>query len=150
MDIQNIARDYPELLEHVLLRSSGSVGEYLVSEALRQRGFETKFSPGNAKELDLHVTTPGGSAFTVEVKTVRSKTSWWVKRRPDSADYWVFVLAPTLDHTDASFWVYALHEAQELWDANPYNMTHPTAGDIRPHQMRDDAAHAFNKIGDAK
>lgn len=149
MDIQIIAQNYPELLEHMLSRATGQLGEYLVSEALRKRGFETEFTK-NAAELDLHVTASDGRTFTVEVKAGRHRAPWFVRKRPHNADFWVFVHAPkgdTFVPTNPSFWVFTLAEVQTLWDANPYNVKNPTAGDIRAHQMTPDALDAWHKVG---
>ncbi|MGO1118738.1 hypothetical protein ACTL6U_08540 [Rhodovibrionaceae bacterium A322] len=150
MNLQDLENKYPELVKQILSRASGQLGEYLVSEQLRALGCKTEFTK-NKSELDLYVTTPANQTVKVEVKTVRQKTSWFVRKRPHSADAWVFVLAlettdfvPTADQI--TYWVYTQGEVQMLWDKNPWNINNPTNGDIRQAQMIQSAQEAWDKI----
>ena len=98
-DIQTIAQDYPVLMKQILARATGQLGEYIVSEALRSRGYATTFTT-NDEQLDLHVTAPDGRTFTVEVKTGRTRSAWWVRKRPWRSEFWVFVYAPKTPFID--------------------------------------------------
>jgi hypothetical protein len=151
MDIQTIAQDYPILLEQILAKATGQLGEYLVSEALRSRGYKTQFTK-NDEQLDLHVIAPDGRAFTVEVKTGRTRSQWFVRKRPWRSEFWFFVHAPKSenfvpDPGSVGFSILTLDEVQKVWDANPWNIKNPENGDIRPNHMPEHARDAWHKLG---
>jgi hypothetical protein len=148
--IRHIEKDYPILMQQILARATGQLGEYLVSEALRARGFETEFTT-NDTQLDLNVTAPDGRAYMFEVKTGRTRSAWFVRKRPWRSNFWVFVHAPWVEGFIPppdliEFDVLTLDEVQTIWDDNQWNQNNPTDGDIRRHQIPLDARDAWHKI----
>jgi hypothetical protein len=55
-------------------QKTGIAGEFFVAAELAKRNFQVAISLGNAKGVDLLVTTPNGKkTFEVEVKTLRKQ-----------------------------------------------------------------------------
>src|SRR4051794_37840520 len=93
--IGEIAKPLSE--ERSLENSRGELGELLVTDALRARGYRVEPTKTNARQSDLLVTSPGGTVFSVEVKCGRSKRpTWWVRQCPDpsASAIWCLVAAP--------------------------------------------------------
>ena len=139
----------PILLDAIIKNATGVIGEYLVAQALEAKGFGVRILASNARERDIEIAGAG----TVEVKSVRGRETWIVRKRPSRADYWVLVRMPkfnetpipTLDQVD--FFVFRLNEIQRVWDDNPWNESNPDNGDIRPAHVSDDMRDAWQKIG---
>lgn len=51
---------------------------------------------------------------------------------------------PMLDQVE--MFVFSLKEVQSIWDNNPWNVSNPTNGDIRPAHVPDEMRGAWQKI----
>ncbi|WP_425409625.1 nuclease-related domain-containing protein [Hyphococcus sp.] len=154
MDIVALAKRHPKLLESILIKSTGAIGEVLVAEKLASLGYAVEPTNNNARQRDLLVISSNGNRFCVEVKADRSKRpTWFVRTRPDlsCSDFWVFVSAPR-DPTDfpspaqIEMFVLTTQEAQKLWDKSEWNQKHPDKGDIRRWQIPDQSRDAWEKL----
>lgn len=97
MNIIEIATKHGAILEKLLAKSSGGLGEILVADALTVRGYSVRPTNNNARQSDLLVTSQSGVTFSVEVKTGRDKRpTWWVRTCPDpsASAIWCLVSAP--------------------------------------------------------
>lgn len=154
MDIQRIARQHPLLLEKILAKSTGAIGEVLVADRLIDLGYKVELTNNNARQCDLIAHSPNGTTFSVEVKTDRQKRpTWFVRIRPDKegSRIWVFISAPRNptelpDPSAVEMYVLSVEEVQELWDASDWNKRNPTNGDIRRWQVPDDALNCWTKL----
>ncbi|MGC3938741.1 hypothetical protein ACOTTU_13130 [Roseobacter sp. EG26] len=154
MDIQRIARQHPRLLEKILAKSTGAIGEVLVADRLDELGYKVEPTNNNARQCDLMACSPGGASFSIEVKTDRQKRpTWFVRTRPDeeASEFWVFISAPRKptelpDPIAVEMYVLSVEEVQELWDASDWNKRNPTNGDIRRWQIPDDALNSWTKL----
>jgi hypothetical protein len=52
------------------------------------------------------------------------------------------------DKNDVEIYVLTAAEARDIWLASPWNKENPTNGDIRRHQVPDDALAAWHKLPD--
>lgn len=154
MDIREIAERHPELLTAVLAKATGVLGEILVAEALRQRGFVVRPVNNNSPQFDLDVTSPAGTTFGVEVKADRARRpTWFVRKRPsiEASQFWFFVSAPREpdqlpDPALVQMFILTSMETREIWDNSDWNKRNPTNGDVRRWQIPDDALNAWHKL----
>lgn len=154
MDIREIAARHPELLTAILAKSTGALGEVLVAEALRERGYLVQPMNNNSFQCDLMVTSPEGVSFGVEVKADRARRpTWFVRTRPSlsGSQYWFFLSAPRApdqlpDPADVQMFILTTEETQAIWDASPWNKKNPTNGDVRRKDVPDDALNAWHKL----
>lgn len=65
--------------------------QFYAAAELTRRGFLVSLTFGNAAVTDLHVQSPGGKLFTVDVKGQSNRSFWLVQRRPPKPDHF-FVL----------------------------------------------------------
>lgn len=77
-------------------QKTGIAGEFFVAAELAKRNFQVAISLGNAKGVDLFVTTPDGKkTFEVEVKTLRKQPNCFTlnsnKVKPQSAYIFVYL-----------------------------------------------------------
>ena len=133
----------PDLIARILARSSGPMGELILVDKLRSLGYAVEFDSPHAKQSDLLVSTRSGNSFRIEVKTVSKSSNYWLSKRPVNgrADYWVLIclnrqdnLLPDLDKVE--FFVLTAKEAQEIWDAIPYNNTPAPVGKAKNPDIR--------------
>jgi hypothetical protein len=97
IDIVELAKRHGALLERILARSTGAIGEILFADALAALVYQVRPTNNKARQSDLLVTFPEGASFSVEVKSDRSKRpTWFVRECPNPAvsDFWCFVSAP--------------------------------------------------------
>jgi len=154
MDIREIAERHPELLTAILAKSTGALGEVLVAEALRERGFRVRPVNNNSFQYDLEVTSPAGVTFGVEVKADRARRpTWFVRTRPsiDASQFWFFVSAPREpdqlpDPALVEMFILTSMETRIIWDNSDWNKRNPTNGDVRRWQIPDDALNAWHKL----
>lgn len=154
MDIIEIATKHGAILERLLAKSSGGLGEILVADALTDRGYSVRPTNNNARQSDLLVTSRSGVTFSVEVKTGKDRRpTWWVRTCPDpsASAIWCLVSAPREatalpEHSDVEVFVLTSQEARAIWLANEWNQKHPDNGDIRRWQVPDDALGAWHKL----
>lgn len=154
MQIREIAERHPELLTAILAKSTGALGEVLVAEALRERGYIVRPVNNNSFQFDLEITSPAGTTFGVEVKADRARRpTWFVRTRPsiDASQYWFFVSAPREpdqlpDPALVQMFILSSKETLDLWDQSKWNIEHPTKGDMRRKDIPDDALFAWHKL----
>lgn len=154
MDIQKIARKHPKLLEKILAKSTGSIGEVLVADRLTELGYSVIPTNNNARQCDLIARSPSGATFGVEVKADRQRRpTWFVRTRPsiDRSAIWVLVSAPRdptqlPDPEDVEMYVLTSQEIRELWDESEWNKKNPSNGDIRRWQVPDYALNSWEKL----
>lgn len=154
MDIQRIAQRHPKLLESILAKSTGAIGEVLVANQLIELGYKVEPTNNNTRQCDLVAQSPCGTTFGIEVKTDRQKRpTWFVRTRPDieASIIWVLISAPRKptelpDPGAVEMYVLTVQEVQELWDTSDWNKRNPTNGDIRRWQVPDIALDSWNKL----
>jgi len=154
INIVQLAHRHGPLLERILAKSTGAIGEILVADALTDLGYQVRPTNNNARQSDLLVTSPRGVSFSVEVKCDRRKRpTWFVRECPDRnvSEIWCFVSAPCVvtilpDPSAAEIFVLTSAEVYSLWNASDWNQKNPTNGDIRRWQIADDALRAWNKL----
>ena len=72
-------------------------GQFGVAHELSRRGYLVTFTTGNAPTADLLCRSPRGASFSVEVKSLSSKTYFLFREgllRPNDNQYVIFVLVP--------------------------------------------------------
>ncbi|NOE36111.1 hypothetical protein [Ruegeria sp. HKCCD7318] len=89
MDIYEICSSQPDLVWRTLQHSTGPLGEVLVAMDLEKRGYKTEVM-GNTKQLDMRTTSPSGRTFSVEIKSKKTSSAWWVQTEPERSDFWIF------------------------------------------------------------
>lgn len=144
----------PELLERLLAKSTGSLGEIIVADAISKLGYKVLPTNNNARQSDLLVTSPNGTEFSVEVKSDRSRRpTWFVKTVPDlnASTIWCLVSAPREatelpDPEIAEIFVLTVEETQTIWLDSEWNKNNPTNGDIRRKDIPDEALNAWSKL----
>jgi hypothetical protein len=154
MGIVELAQRHGPLLERILAKATGPLGEILVADALVSQGYIVQPLNNNRRQCDLLVTSPSGLSFFVEVKSDRSKRPTWFVRRcpdPEASAIWCFVSAPREatslpDPDKAEIFVLTAREAAALWNASEWNQQHPDNGDIRRRQIPDEARNAWGKL----
>lgn len=137
--------DYPDLLVSILANSSGAIGELWTARKLRAFGYSVVPTNDNSRQRDLIVTSPVGTTFGIEVKTVRGRGApYLVRECPDPAEslIWVFVHAPRHpsglpNDDDVSFFVLTTTEAATIW--NKINSPPSSAPDIKWRFLREHA-----------
>ena len=84
---------------------SGMAGEFLVAGKLFKRGMQVSITMGNAKAIDLFVNNPrNGQTFNVQVKTLRQKNCFPMRRESIKADcIYVFVILNNVDQNEQFF-----------------------------------------------
>lgn len=101
-------------------------GQFYVAAELCKREFLMSFPLGYAKETDLMVTSPKGTAFRVEVKTQRTRNFWRYKQRDVSKDlFYIFVYLNEIEQ-NPKFYILTSKEARLEWDE--YYVRHPKEG----------------------
>ncbi len=154
MDIQQIARQHPKLLEKILAKSTGAIGEVLVADRLGELGYQVEPTNNNSRQCDLIAHSPNGTSFGVEVKADRQKRpTWFVRTRPDTeiSAIWVLISAPREptglpDPHQVEMYVLTSHEIRNLWDASDWNKRNPSNGDIRRWQVPNAALNDWSKL----
>ena len=69
--------------------------QFAVASELCKKGYEVAFTMGNHPSVDLLAISPGGTAFTVDVKGLYKKNWWAVKSKPDKVDlFYIFAFVP--------------------------------------------------------
>jgi hypothetical protein len=87
-------------------------GQFYSAAELVRRGYLVSFTLGNAPGTDLHVTSPKGVSFRVECKSMRTRTTWLFKVKPDDEDrYFVFCFIPSAESIYPSFYVLTNQQA---------------------------------------
>jgi hypothetical protein len=66
--------------------------QFAVASELCKRDYQVALTMGNHPKADLMAISPKGVAFTVDVKGLRSKNTWLVRRKPKT-DKLFYVLA---------------------------------------------------------
>ena len=136
------------LLESMLKRATGELGELYVRDMLIARGHKVDQLGNNSQECDLIVD----GKFSVEVKSVRSNSAWFARNRPASADFWVLVRLSNdpsdLEHETAEAWILTLEEVQDCWDRNDYNQNLGRKGvaDLRRKQVTKYKSNQWEKM----
>ncbi|WP_028321719.1 hypothetical protein [Desulfatiglans anilini] len=72
-------------------------GQFGVAHELTRRGYLVTFTIGNAPAADLLCESPSGKVFSVQVKSLSSKTYFLYQSalvEPDASRFFVFVLIP--------------------------------------------------------
>jgi hypothetical protein len=62
IDIVELAKRHGVLLERILAKSTGAIGEILVADALAALGYQVQPTNNNARQSDLLVTSPKGAS----------------------------------------------------------------------------------------
>lgn len=65
--------------------------QFYAAAELTRRSYLVSLTFGNASVTDLHVQSPNGRLFTVDVKGQANRSFWLVQRRPPNPDHF-FVL----------------------------------------------------------
>ena len=154
MNVIEIATKHTALLERLLAKSTGALGELLVADALTARGYSVQPTNNNARQSDLLVTSPSGTAFSIEVKADRQRRpTWFVRTCPDphASAIWCLVSAPRKatalpNPSDAEIFILTAEEARTIWQSSDWNQRNPQNGDIRRWQVPDDALEAWHKL----
>ena len=154
MNMIEIATKHTALLERLLAKSTGALGEILVADALIARGHSVQPTNNNARQSDLLVTSPSGTAFSIEVKAGRERRPTWFVHTcpdPDASAIWCLVSAPREatalpDPADAEIYVLTAEEARTIWQSSDYNQRNDKGCDIRRWQVPDDALEAWHKL----
>lgn len=66
--------------------------QFFVAAELSRRGYLVSFPLGNAPASDLHVSSPSGRGFTVEVKGMRAVGYWLVRKPPRNGGRRYYIL----------------------------------------------------------
>jgi hypothetical protein len=156
LNIVDLATRNGGLLERLLAKCGGALGEILVEDALTALGYSVQPTNNNARQKDIVVISSQGTQFRVEVKTSRQKRACWlVAVCPDvqASDIWCLVCAPREatdlpDMNDVEIFVLTSAEARDIWLASDSNKRNPTNGDIRRWQVPDNALAAWHKLPD--
>jgi hypothetical protein len=72
-------------------------GQFGTAHELTRRGYLVTFTAGNAPAVDLLCQSPEGESFSVEVKSLTSKTYFLCQdglTKPNASRFFVFVLLP--------------------------------------------------------
>jgi len=73
-------------------------GQFGAAHELAKRGYLIAFTSGNAPGTDLLCQSPDGTSFSLEVKTLSSKTYYLCQdhlQQPNPSRHFVFVLLPS-------------------------------------------------------
>lgn len=62
--------------------STNLASEFYLMSCLARLGYDVHLTLGNKKKMDIAVTLPDGSYFTVDVKGVAGKMDWLLGNRP--------------------------------------------------------------------
>lgn len=157
-DLVEIALRHRNLLDRILTKSTGAIGEIIVADKLTEQGYHVEPTNNNAEQNDLMIHTPDGREIGIEVKTSRDKRpTWFVRTCPNPAhsQIWCFVSAPRSptalpNLSDVEIYVLTTEEAAQIWNASDWNKRNPQNGDIRRHQIPDDARDAWSKLDGVK
>lgn len=69
--------------------------QFAVASELCKRGYQVALTMGNHPKHDLMAISPQGVSFTVDVKGLRSKNAWFVRRKPRTENlFYVLALVP--------------------------------------------------------
>jgi hypothetical protein len=66
--------------------------QFAVASELCKRDYQVALTMGNHPKADLMAISPNGVPFTVDVKGLRSKNTWFVRRKPKTQNLF-YVLA---------------------------------------------------------
>lgn len=149
-----ISEHHLPFIAALLAKSTGAIGEILVADALVALGYSVVPLNNNTPQADLHVTSPNGRLFFIEVKTDRARRpTWFVRSIPDVdvSTIWCFVVAPREpcelpDIDSVEIYVLTAKETRDIWLASDWNRAHPDNGDIRRHQIPDESLNAWHKL----
>lgn len=153
MDDLSWISEHPDLLVSILANSSGAIGELWTARRLRTFGYTVTSTNNNSRQRDLIATSPAGTTFGIEVKTVRGRGAPYLVREcpdPTASSVWVFVHAPREassipEDRNVCFFVLTTEEAADVWRQS--NPRPSTAHDIKWRFLR---AHAdrWDKLPD--
>jgi hypothetical protein len=87
--------------------------QFAVASELCKRDYQVALTMGNHPKADLMAISPKGVAFTVDVKGLRSKNTWFVRRKPRT-DKLFYVLACVPAGQANQFFVMSQSTANEL------------------------------------
>ena len=84
---------------------TGMAGEFLTVDKLFKRGYQASVTFGNAKAIDVLVYNPvAEKAFSVQVKTLRKKNCFLIKKENLKEDHiYVFVLLNDFEKQEEFF-----------------------------------------------
>jgi hypothetical protein len=69
--------------------------QFAVASELCKKDYQVALTMGNAPVIDLMVVSPSGEQFLIDVKGLSTRTTWLVKRKPDTRNlYYVLVFVP--------------------------------------------------------
>jgi hypothetical protein len=69
--------------------------QFAVASELCKRSYQVALTLGNHPAVDLMVISPNGQRFSIDVKGVKSRAGWLVRRHePDDDLFYVFALVP--------------------------------------------------------
>jgi hypothetical protein len=86
--------------------------QFAVASELIKREYEVAFTTGNHPQKDLMVISPGGVAFTVDVKGLYTKNAWVVRTRPTVKGLF-YILAHVPTGLPNQFFILTQHEVDE-------------------------------------
>ena len=147
-ELFRLVLEVPDLRKRILEKSTGVIGEFLVSQKIASLGYTVKPASTNRPQSDLLVMSPAGVEFSVEVKSDRSaRPTWFARKRPDpkASKFWVLG-ALILDPAKTEYFVLTVDEAQAIWDGSEYNRKNPENCDLRRWQIPDEAREAWHKF----
>lgn len=130
---------------------TGWAGALGVASELSRRGYDAAITLGNTPSLDLICSSPGQTRFTVQVKTVTSKT--WVRIRktmleldPQPDLFFAIVFIPEDSAMPLEYYILTNHEVYETYrrqrktklDGQPYRPGFEGIGwrDVKSHAAR--------------
>ena len=84
---------------------TGMAGEFLTLGKLFKRGYQASITLGNAKAIDVLVYNPkSNKSFNVQVKTLRRKNCFPIKRESLTSDHiYVFILLNSFEQPEEYF-----------------------------------------------
>ena len=90
--------------------------QFYAAAELTRRGYLVSLTFGNAAVSDLHVQSPDGVLFTVDVKGQSSRNFWLVQRRPKIANHYFILVYLPPDLLAARYFVLASDELMRRRD----------------------------------
>jgi hypothetical protein len=92
-------------------------GQYGVAHELARRGYLVTFTTGNAPSADLFCQSPEGHLFSVQVKSLSSKTFFLYQQslvKPNPSLFFVFVFIPSNPEVPIEYYVLTNEEFLKL------------------------------------
>ena len=148
------------MIERLIARSTGFLGELLVADRLQEMGFQTMPAPPGASQSDILAISPSGREFSIEVKTLGTPrgTFFLGSKVPDprKSDFWILVNLERQQNElpqSATYHIYTVDEFVELFNDSPWNQAQMGQSrpsyDIRNHEMeKRPAVNAWSKLPD--